>query len=131
MTDRGLVPMPATVPEVVPVLNRLEALAAQQLAVLTEVSAKLDVLIAHSDEQVGVNRSMAHFTQQLTGQATVDVPIGRPGFANYRENAEGEGWEVELQYPNQPADWYPATAQEVQQIAERNASRPTRATKKR
>ena len=105
-------------------LQNLETVMRQQLATLTEISAKFDVLIAHSDEQVSVNRSMASFTRALTGEAQIDDGVVRPGFEDYREG--DEGWEVLLKYPNQVADWYPASAQEVQKISELNAKRATR-----
>lgn len=105
-------------------LAQIETAGRQCVAILQEISAKLDVLIAHSDEQVSVNRAMAHFSQMLTGTASVDEGSVRPGFEDYREGSDG--WEVLLQYPNQVANWYPANAQEVQQISELNAKRATR-----
>jgi hypothetical protein len=130
MTD-VFVPDPVATPLSLQRLERIETTNAQLVAVLSEMSAKLDVLIAQGDEQVSVNRSMAQFTQLLTGQATVDSPAARPGFSDYRENEAGDGWDVMLAFPNQGADWYPATASEVQQIAEMNAKRTTRRGKRR
>lgn len=99
----------------------------QQIVVLLqEISGKLDTLNGHTEEQVGINRASAHFAQQLMSTATVDEPEVRPPFADYRENADGTGWEVFLQYANQVGEWYPATATEMHEISDRNAKRRNR-----